>query len=492
VDNKYGDVTKQAFAKFNAPTTPTNPSVSPVGAITENQKPMGLDSNVPVNRIQQQLQLDAQNALSGLTSAQSKTGGQEAGINDIIKALGTESQYTNKQLDEQGVTSGQKRLAELQAMAMGETNRLTSDILRNESNAIGTRETSNFLGSQEARMRRESAINSLSIASEAALVQGQTELAQNNVNRMVKAVYEPMKVELESARFNLSRLDKNVLEPAQKAQADATERRLNYEMKQVEKQQNFADSLFKNGAPPSVIRDVLKTGSIEEAMQVNGVGDYLMSPIEKLDMQLKGLQIKKVRQELVDGTSKETVITQRMLPNGKLDIVNELTQTIGATKENFPGASAAVGVLSGIQKIATESDGKFRGVAPFRLLPGLSRGKEARQERISNRGDFAALDLKVQQWASGASLTNSQEKKVKRMIPDKNDTDFAVKEKLNNLTSYMQSQAEAELATKGVTYTPSKVDWFAEANGISYDEGGNMIVGSGSTEGLDNASFFGK
>lgn len=48
------------------------------------------------------------------------------------------------------------------------------------------------------------------------------------------------------------------------------------------------------------------------------------------------------------------------------------------------------------------------------------------------------------------------------MVPDKNDTDFAVRTKLNNLTKYMQSQAKSELATKGITYEPTPVDYFAE------------------------------
>lgn len=315
VDGKYGDSTKAAFDKFNATTPPIqNPSTIPIEAITNTPKPMELAPKAPMTRTQQLLDNDAQNTISGLTGAQQQVSGQESQYSDILKALGTEQQFTNKQLDEQGVTTGQKRLAELQALAMRETNNLTSSILRNESNAIGTRETANFLGAQESRMRRESAINSLAIASEAAMVQGQTELAQANVDRMVKAVYEPMKMELEAAKFNLSRLDKNVLEPAQKAKAEATERKLNYELKQVEKQQNFADTLFKNGAPPSLIKEVLNTNSLEEAMQVKGAGDYVMSPAEKLDMRLKGLQITKAGIDIAKAKQEAAFAKQQVVP----------------------------------------------------------------------------------------------------------------------------------------------------------------------------------
>lgn len=492
VDGKYGDLTKAAFEKFNSASQPTNPSTIPVGAISGEIKPLELAPKAPMTRMQQLLDNEAQNAISGLTGAQQKVAGQESQYSDILKALGTEQQFTNKQLDEQGVTAGQKRLAELQALAMRETNNLTSSILRNESNAIGTRETANFLGSQEARMRRESAINSLAIASEAAMVQGQTELAQANVDRMVKAVYEPMKMELEAARFNLSRLDKNVLEPAQRAKAEATERKLNYELKQVEKQQSFADTLFKNGAPPSLIKEVLNTNSLEEAMQVKGASNYVLSQADKLDLQLKGLQIKKVRQELADGSVKEATIIPKALPNGKVDVVDELAQAVAFGGEKVPSAAAAVGVLSGIQKIAGErASGVFKGVAPIRIATGI-RGETVREERITNKADFASLDLKVQQWASGAALTKDQERKVRRMVPDRNDTDFAIQKKLNNLTSYMQTQAKSELATRGITFNPSKVDWFSESTGIglNFDESGNIVVGD--TGIVDNASFFGE
>ena len=78
------------------------------------------------------------------------------------------------------------------------------------------------------------------------------------------------------------------------------------------------------------------------------------------------------------------------------------------------------------------------------------------------------------------------------MVPDRNDTDFAIQKKLNNLTSYMQTQAKSELATRGITFNPSKVDWFSESTGIglNFDESGNIVVGD--TGIVDNASFFGE
>lgn len=406
VDGKYGDLTKAAFEKFNNASQPANPSTIPVGAISGEIKPLELAPKAPMTRMQQLLDNEAQNAISGLTGAQQKVAGQESQYSDILKALGTEQQFTNKQLDEQGVTAGQKRLAELQALAMRETNNLTSGILRNESNAIGTRETANFLGSQEARMRRESAINSLAIASEAAMVQGQTELAQANVDRMVKAVYEPMKMELEAARFNLSRLDKNVLEPAQRSKAEATERKLNYELKQVEKQQNFAEGLLKNGAPASIIRDVTNAESFDEAMIIPGIQKYMQSPLERA-------QLEKIRADISNMNS----ISSPGLT---------LKQRQGLLKD--PTAKKAVGAIQFVKALDEYSekmtkfktnredtiDSKGRTVKGGSFFGGdLSRQEKAASEQLVDSILGPALSLAQQQGVIQAGEADSYKKKLK-------------------------------------------------------------------------------
>lgn len=409
LDGKYGPLTQAAFDKYN--TQAQAPAMQgtniPIDAITNQPKPMELASNVPGNRMTQSLYQDAIAANQGLISAQQQGSQQESGITDIMKALGTESQFTNKQLDEQGVTAGQKRLSELQAMAMGETNRLTSDILRNESNAIGTRETSNFLGAQEARMRRESAINLLSIASEAAIVQGQTELAQANVDRMVKAVYEPLKMEKDIALFNLQRLDKNLLEPAQKAKAEATERRLNYEAKQLEKQQAFAQGLLANGATPQLMKQVLEVDSLEEAMIIPGIQKYMQSPLERAQLKKieadidnmnsvasPGLSLKERASLLKDPTTKKAV--------AGINLVTALSSYSDKVKE-----------FKTTRKDLLDANGKpiVRGGGFFGS--DLSKQEKAVSEQLIDSMIAPALSLAQQQGVIQAGEADAYKKKLK-------------------------------------------------------------------------------
>ena len=149
------------------------------------------------------------------------------------------------------------------------------------------------------------------------------------------------------------------------------------------------------------------------------------------------------------------------LPTGQPDIAKKIAFTLKASKKDVPNAEAALGVINSLQKLATEnSNGQFIGLAPIKIAGNL-RGAESRSKLTANRSDIEAINLKVQQWASGASLTNEQTRQVKKLVPDKNDTDFKVREKINNLTDFMQTQLQSSLAAKGVYYQPEKIDWFA-------------------------------
>jgi len=160
------------------------------------------------------------------------------------------------------------------------------------------------------------------------------------------------------------------------------------------------------------------------------------------------------------GINPTSIVPLSTLSNGQPDVVDNLTNIIKVSGKDVPQASAAIGVLAGIQKLATNNpEGRFIGAAPG-IGFGYLRGAESRGERIANQSDFDAINLKLQQWASGAALTAEQTKQVKNFAPDKNDTDFKIKEKLNNLTSFMQEQARAELAAKGINFTPLSVDYW--------------------------------
>lgn len=130
-----------------------------------------------------------------------------------------------------------------------------------------------------------------------------------------------------------------------------------------------------------------------------------------------------------------------------------------------------LGVIQSAQALAQNNPGgSFGGISPLNTvldmhIPYTQVGLPFRQAATSaagtsNRGYLEGINLKVQQWASGASLTNAQTEQVKKMVPTADDTDMKVKEKLNNLVNFMQAQISGALAPEGVVYQPTTVDMF--------------------------------
>jgi len=140
--------------------------------------------------------------------------------------------------------------------------------------------------------------------------------------------------------------------------------------------------------------------------------------------------------------------------------------TILGSKKIAEGAKTQVanvlGVINAVQDIASKrQNGKFKGLNPLQgIADFISPEALLSKEAVENRGYLDAINLKVQQWASGASLTAQQTEQVNNLTPKKSDTDGAVKTKLNNLTNFMLTQAKSSLQSQGVNFVPEKSDLF--------------------------------
>lgn len=121
----------------------------------------------------------------------------------------------------------------------------------------------------------------------------------------------------------------------------------------------------------------------------------------------------------------------------------------------------AAAVVSSAQELAdAHKQGKFKGFGIFGggLLPQFAIS----QEGIATRASVDALNGKVQQWLSGASLSKQQEKLVKSFIPDRNDTDATFRTKVNALTNYMLSDIAGRVATQGVNIDYQPVNFWQQ------------------------------
>lgn len=139
--------------------------------------------------------------------------------------------------------------------------------------------------------------------------------------------------------------------------------------------------------------------------------------------------------------------------------------------------SPILGVIDAAKTMADlNPNGSFGGINPANTIfdvkiPFTDIGLPGREAFRSNAGIqnlnyINGINLKVQQWASGASLTTQQTKQVEKMVPQPDDTDANVQQKLSNLVNFMQQQIKSTLATNGVVYTPTTVDLFAGSKGL--------------------------
>lgn len=172
-------------------------------------------------------------------------------------------------------------------------------------------------------------------------------------------------------------------------------------------------------------------------------------PLYRLELQLKQNEVNKLNSTGTTASIKSA--------DGKLDPTGYFTSVIKNTgaKDNA-NLQAVGGVLAAIQGFAEANpDGTFPGLGPVARFNPVTD-----QAATSNRGAIKAINLKVQQWASGASLTKQQTDYVNSITPTDGDWGPQLKQKTNALTNFMLSQAKGTLSSQGIQFDAPTVDFF--------------------------------
>lgn len=324
---------------------------------------------------------------------------------------------------------------------------------------------------------RENAIKALTQASLADIAVANIKNAEiryntalDKANLAVDLKYKPIETEITQLKEQLALNKEFILDPAEKRLMAKQEKILNErtrlleEKKQEEKEMNdLKVEVAKMGGNPASLD---KAKSFKEAINIaSSTLRNSANEIVKLDNgntvlinKFTGQQIKNLGgAKSTTGTGLPYRITKDVLSTNNNSLVslvsNIVKQTDFKKNETF---ERALNVISGVERITgANPEGKFEGLAPIRL-PNRYTTTEGR----TNRADIAGLDLKVQQWASGASLTAQQTEKVLKMVPKVTDTDKQVKDKLNSLTNYMAGEVRGGFAGSGVDVTFDNVDYF--------------------------------
>jgi hypothetical protein len=307
------------------------------------------------------------------------------------------------------------------------------------------------------------------------IAQGNYQAAQSMVDRKIEIEYGDLK--------DLIGMQSQVLRDAGNDLSDKEKTKLNillqnnqreYEEKtyQAHALQDFKTKAIINAqemnAPASVI------AMMQSATDTAGVAKAGGRFFGGLDAQIKRAQLRKIESDIKSTTSGGTQVFSESLNKyaslGKPEVNKQVLSAILGGKQVQAGTKGRIApaneVLNALDEFATQRpEGKFIGSGGFLGFAKLKEGIKGifnakNTEAIQNSQSFDAIKLKVEQWASGASLTDEQTKAVKRLVPTTWDSDKEIKIKTSGLYNYMLNNVESNLLTDGVNVNFAPVDLF--------------------------------
>lgn len=430
------------------------------------------------------------------------------GVVDSSKEILGKEGYSQQQQDIYGVNTAKTALDDynaqfndLAAQIKGLSRASQAVPLQVQENNLGTGATDRGVAPQEAGMLRKNAIKALTLASTADVLGSQITNAESRLARAKESAqqavdlkYKPIEAQNAFLKEFLTLNDKYIVAPAEKKKQEATQialaerSRLLQEKKENEKQNSdLIINASSQLAPASVLANakaaIAKGAKPAEVATILGAysGDYIGVQLKLKQMKLADLDYKIKNNEFIISTTPalaqntDGTVIQGSGANAVDRNTNTIEQIIKRNGKSIPDGTqtqiaTALGVINTLKEFAsTNKGGVFPGLSPVQgfidnKLPdgvikdaaSLLKGKET----VSNEGLLGAINLKVQQWASGASLTLEQTKLVQGMVPKKGDSDTVVKQKIATLTDMMNTQVAANLTSAGIKYRPEKTDYY--------------------------------
>lgn len=448
-----GAISSEALSGSERPYTipPTTPSTLAEGTLGVTQSYLDRGK---LQKEQEQKALEAQNALAT----------EKQGLGDLMKSyLGI--QGSKAELEEKAGIKTLTDTADEYRISLEESQRAQM----NEIKALEGQGLTDIQKGQRVReLNRRYAIDQAELQFAVDIAERRLDRAQRAIDRKIELQLEPLKTQMEFTKFFYEE-NKELFNKADERAFQAKIKELD-NLYAEEKETRTAISNIqleaaKNGVvlPSNVVTELNKAKTITEATSIlarNGIS--LQNPLER---EKQELELQKLRNE---------INPQNTFTGGTIDQISNVLSSNKIGQGTKTTIGTILGVINAVEDMAkSNSDGKFTGFNPLAgfttgfyntFRPGQP-GKPSflkRDETIANETYLEGINLKIQQWASGAALTEAQTAQVKRMTPVKGDTDRVVKRKLNELTNFMNQQIKGALMAEGITYEPEKVDLFRE------------------------------
>lgn len=433
----------------NNPIQVTQPTYNTDALQTQAQQALGyvngsLQSAEAQATAEAQRQKDAYNsANTDLAKLQSELGGKSADINAAYN-----------QVDQNGnsVNTLASKLRQLSAQSQALDYQKTIIPSQLQNNAAGTGATDRGLAPIEAGQLRNNMIQQATIAMQAAVINADYQSAKGYADQIVDAKYEQRLADIEAKKTNINNIMFNLTD-AQKKQADATLQRLNKEQRDYEdlkaNEKSISDMVIQassQNAPQDLVAKAKEAKSPSEAAMILGqyAGDYYKTELMKQQIRTEKAQQSKIYNDInvsrakansAKGTSAVTESLGGIDPNG----------FSAGNKTKFIDTKGVINAATEWANQIQGNNGVVEGLGAGGLMPGFTLNQKGQDSRTAQ----SALNLKVQQWASGASLTVAQTQAVDKMMPGEYDSDETIKRKLNSLVNFMSTQVNTIAESEG-------------------------------------------
>lgn len=330
-----------------------------------------------------------------------------ARITELTTGLGGQSEFTTGLELEQDIAGKEETLQGItsQLETLDAEQQIIPLELQEES--FGRARTVGGAMPLEAGRLRKNAIAQLGLNASFQAAKGNLELAQSFVDRAVAAEFDPIREQLAIEQANLNTLMQMPdLTAAEKQQAAQAQAEIDAEKVKVEAEANTRESIQKlameartNGASETEVQAILDSQTIDEAI-VASTG--FVSDTTKLDLEMKQLQIDKLRTEmrlLSEPSEAELKATEEAMQNAQASILvmNDKLTAIDLLKES-EGISSRVGTTA----LDRTTTGFLGGFAKLTSGIGTKSALDDIRDKISGEGqDFAGG---VHQLVSGLGL----------------------------------------------------------------------------------------
>ena len=376
--------------------------------------------------------------------------------------------YEDQLYQDLGVDDKEKTLTKINDDILAEENSFNRRKEAIEKNSRGA--TQSFIDGEVRAAEKESLAKRADLSVIKSVAQNDYYGAKAIADRKVAALLEDDAQEIKL--LEMTYLDnKDLFTKAEQRQFEAQQnertRLLQDRATELKAVNDLAINALQNGAPVDVVRQMQEATSQADAIGIGG------SWVGKLDRDTQLLQQQKIRSDMnaaanaAAAAQQQAAMIQQLSSNGDPVSSKQALSTILSSDAVSTGTKGriapALGVINAVDEFANSNiEGEFTGVGIFGRIKEGVKGffNKKSPEAINNAQNIEAVNLRVQQWASGAALTEAQTQQVNRLTPTLNDSDATVRTKLSGLYNFMLNQAEADLLTDGVNIQFQPVNLF--------------------------------